>query len=567
MNISDYFNYMSAFATVVFLVALLVLIPLGIFLCRYKLKYVLLAILGLILTTVYFSQLMMLVVNYLKSTNHNTLGLVLQFVLPACFFAAGVLGIVSWGLHIWVNRANKKIPSSVTQTILLPGKLKQWRQAFRRWITSSEGICVCVIEVIILFVHLLYISQPSLPAVMDEAYYVPEAYRFLHHLPMAITEHPPLGKWFIASGMFIFGNNPVGWRIFSVIFGIVGIFIFYLICKKLTVKWPQASPFVPLLGTFLLASENLTFVMAHVAMLDVFYFTLMLLAFLLYLRSNYFFCGVIMGLSLLCKVTAVLGILVIILHWIITRRREIAAELHDIWDAVNERAMKFPLSGNILKMFQLLVAAAAVWFLLIVPLEYGSMHQFSSNTLWYNPFFRAVYMIWHPLNETAASYSAGMLKGGNLGMGRLPLQWILTPSALNVNFAPGSDVPRYLASIGWNIWIFIIPSFIYLVYLSVKIHNKDHEIALFLSCWLLCVYGLLVAIQAVTGRLTFDYYFYPAVPAVCLTIAWGFWRIWEVALKRVGTKIVFTVGLSLYLLASLAVFVIMSPLGTNFIRL
>ena len=81
------------------------------------------------------------------------------------------------------------------------------------------------------------------------------------------------------------------------------------------------------------------------------------------------------------------------------------------------------------------------------------------------------------------------------------------------------------------------------------------------------IYGLLAIMQPLTGRLTYDFYFYPAVPAVCLTIAWGFWRLWEIARNRTGTKVVFITGLSLYVLASLAVFVIMSPLGTNLVKL
>ena len=63
MSFSDYFNYMSTFSTVVFLIALLVLIPLGIWLCRYKLKFIIVSLLGLVQSTVYLSQNITLVVN------------------------------------------------------------------------------------------------------------------------------------------------------------------------------------------------------------------------------------------------------------------------------------------------------------------------------------------------------------------------------------------------------------------------------------------------------------------------------------------------------------------------
>jgi len=566
MIFSDYFNYMSVFSTVLFLVALLLLIPLGLFLCRYKLKFILISIVGLILTTVYLSQMLMLVVNYLKTTNHNTTGLFFEYVIPVGFFLVAALGIIRSGLQIWVNRTQQKPLPSLSPSLQVKARLQQWRRGFVHWITSREGIGVCAIGALVLTVHLIFIGQPASPAILDEGYYVPEALRFLHGQKMSLPQHPPLGKWLIASGIFIFGNDSVGWRIMAILFSLIGIFIFYLIIKKLTAKWPQASPFVPLLGVFLMATENLSFVMGHVAMLDVFYVTFMLLGFLLYLRGNYSSCGIAMGLSLLCKVTALLGIVAILLHWIITHHGEIAAELRNIWHAVNERVMRSPLSSNIFNMFKILVIAVAVWLILIVPLEYGSMHQFTANTLWYNPLFRAVYMVWYAVTISSANLSAGLLGGGKL-IFRTPWQWLISPSAINVDIASGSGVPRYLGSIGWNIWILIIPSFIYLIYASVKICNKGHDLALFLLCWLVGVYGLLAIIQAITGRVTYDYYFYPAVPVVCLTIAWGFWRLWELARKTAKTRVIFITGLALYLLFTMITFVIMSPMGTNLVKL
>ena len=60
--------------------------------------------------------------------------------------------------------------------------------------------------------------------------------------------------------------------------------------------------------------------MAHFAMLDVFYVTFMLLGFLFYLRGKYWWCGVAMGLSVLCKIIAFMAVLVIVFHWALTRR-------------------------------------------------------------------------------------------------------------------------------------------------------------------------------------------------------------------------------------------------------
>jgi len=46
-------------------------------------------------------------------------------------------------------------------------------------------------------------------------------------------------------------------------------------------KWSKPAVFIPVMSTFLFAFENLSFVMAHMAMLDVFYVTFMLWDFVL----------------------------------------------------------------------------------------------------------------------------------------------------------------------------------------------------------------------------------------------------------------------------------------------
>ena len=195
MLLSDYFNYTSVFSTVLFLVALLILIPFGLFLCKYKLKFILISILGLILTTVYLSQIIMLVVNYLKNTNHNAIGLFLEYALPVGFFLIAALGIIRSGLQIWVNRTQPGPLPSISPSLPLKTRLQQWWRGFLHWITSREGIGVCAIEALVLSVHLIFISQPASPVILDESYYVPEALRFLHGYPMVF---PSIHRW--ASG-------------------------------------------------------------------------------------------------------------------------------------------------------------------------------------------------------------------------------------------------------------------------------------------------------------------------------------------------------------------------------
>ena len=560
----DYFNFLSVFSSVSVLIALLILIPLGLFLCKYGMKFIAISLVGLILTTVYISQLIIVDVNLLKSSSHYVVGLLMGDAVPVCFFIAAALGIIRWGLQIWLNRARSFTHSS--SPALQPDK-PGYRERLRqilRWFTTLEGKCICVIEASVLAVHLIFIGRPASAVILDEVYYVRDALNLLHGLSMNYPEHPPLGKWLIASGIFVFGDNSVGWRIISVIFSLAGIVIFYLICKKLTAKWFGAGVFVPLLAVFLLATENLSFVIGHVAMLDVFYVTLMLLGFLFYLHSKYIACGIAMGLSLLCKESAVLGIMVVVLHWIIIYRHEIAGEMRNTINALLGKEISGHLTSNFLNLFKMLVIIAAVWLILIVPLEYPSMHQYPASALWYNPLFRAIYMLWHPLSQTFTNFTS--LTAGNAGSWLVPTppwQWLLWPG---VTIVYGTGV-RYLGSIGWAVWPLIIPSIVYLIYESIRNRFRKYNIAFFLLCWLVGVYGLLAVLTLLTDRLSYEYYFYPAVPAVCLSIACGIWKLWELARGKQTTRVIFRACLAFYLLAVVLVFIIMSPLGTHLVRL
>ncbi|MGH2827177.1 MAG: dolichyl-phosphate-mannose--protein mannosyltransferase [Actinomycetota bacterium] len=77
--------------------------------------------------------------------------------------------------------------------------------------------------------------------------------------------HPPLGKWFIAVGIKIFGHNEMGWRVASAVAGTITIVLVYLLARKLLRSTLGAS-----LVASLMAFDFLAFVQSRVSMLDVF---------------------------------------------------------------------------------------------------------------------------------------------------------------------------------------------------------------------------------------------------------------------------------------------------------
>lgn len=454
-------------------------------------------------------------------------------------------------------------------------------KTFIKWFTHKENLLVCLIAALMLTMHLVYISNP--PALNtsvdpptrnylgDEVFYVTEANLFLHGGGMERSEHPPVGKWLIAAGIFICGDNPVGWRTPSIIFGTASIFFFYFICQNLVrrnsaeaniktlfqpknrrSKWFRAATFIPVIATFLFASENMSFVLGHIAMLDVFCITFMLLGFLLYLRGNYLICGIVMGLSMLCKAMALLAILAIAIHLILTRRAEITAEIKFLWSKLSGKRYLLVESGSdIIKTLLIPLTAALTWFVLLPILQYPATHQ------WISPIKSSLDMLTTHLSLNEAGY------GSPSGIASKPWMWLIWPDGIYY-----WANPRYLMAIGWTVWVLVIPSIAFLIYQVSRYRKKANELAWFVLSWFAGVYGFLIVLKLVTGRLMYHFYFYPAIPAVCLAIAWLFWSLWGTA-KRRGKKsrIVFCIGLGVYAAATIVTFVFMSPLGTNLIQL
>ncbi len=113
------------------------------------------------------------------------------------------------------------------------------------------------------------LTTPSAPY-FDEIHYLPAARELLALLngdggAYVNREHPLLGKELIALGMYMFGDNPLGWRIMSLIAGTVAV------GASMRTLW-QASHdrFAVIAFGILLVTGFHLFIHARIAMLDVF---------------------------------------------------------------------------------------------------------------------------------------------------------------------------------------------------------------------------------------------------------------------------------------------------------
>lgn len=385
--------------------------------------------------------------------------------------------------------------------------VKQLLHRLSKW--EYTGLCLLVI--VILAVHFSFIMQPT-ELVFDEQHYVTEARSILQGGDDLIWEHPPLGKLFIVFGMFLFGDNPFGWRFFSILFGAIGIVLFYLVCRRLDIS-KRAS----FLATFLLAIDNLSFIQASIAMLDVYSLTFMLLSFWLYLKGRYLLSGVSVGLSALAKLSGVLALPVILLHWLLTKR-----------------------AGPIQFVVSMLSAYAS--FLLLMPL-----FDFVVSRQLLNPIGRIYTMLTMGSNLTFANVTASNASR--------PWDWILRPEIMSYWYEP-----HYIGAISFTIWALIIPAVFYMAFRAAK----GSSAGLFGVSWFVSTYLFWIPVSLITDRISYLYYFYPTVGAIGIGLGLGLSRllgVWET--RREGKlRWVAMLTVSGYLLLHVGVFVVLSPLAT-----
>jgi len=381
-------------------------------------------------------------------------------------------------------------------------------QRFYRW----EYFWLLVLVLSTLAMHFAIITNPG-ELVFDESHYVKDARNIIENHATERTEHPPLAKLFIVAGIKIFGDNPWGWRFFSVVFGTITIILFYVLCRRLQMSRTAAS-----IATYLLALENMTFVQASVAMLDVYCLTLMMAAFLLYACRRYINTGIAIGLSALAKLTGVLAGPAVFLHLIFTRQ------------------------GRSRWFFLTMLFTIFSFFALMMVFDLAISQDFSNIS---NPFLRTKSM-------TELSGSLTFSSVNHTAVSR-PWDWVITYQPMAYWWAP-----HYSGAISFTIWALIIPAFGYMIYRAVK----GSDAALFGLCWFAGCYLLWIPVSLITNRVSFVFYFYPAIGAICLGAGLGLSQLLDIFYQRRSGKLKWTV-LSIVILVlflHLASFIILSPL-------
>lgn len=164
-----------------------------------------------------------------------------------------------------------------------------------RWLLTSLVLAIGA------FLRIWQLGSPK-ELVFDEIYYVDGAKDLLASGVERSGEaaefivHPPIGKWLIALGIKIFGDEPFGWRIAAALFGTLSIALIYLIARRLF-----NSDSIALLAAVLTVLDGLHLVMSRTALLDIFLTFFLLAAFLAFLYHRHWLAPIMLGFALATK--------------------------------------------------------------------------------------------------------------------------------------------------------------------------------------------------------------------------------------------------------------------------
>jgi len=219
--------------------------------------------------------------------------------------------------------------------------------------------------------------------IFDELVYIEGAKSILSHRGILNPEHPPLGKFLIAGGMALAGDNPLGWRLAGMLCGALSVAVVFL-WTCLLLKDHALALTAALLTLF----NNLIFVMSRNASLDVPMFTFALLGLtgftaalqcdvgLSVRRVLLVLSGTAFGLAAACKCTAVVPlcatwlVALVLLAWHTFQRRSMTAELRI-------PAKNLLTSGPVFLVFSLIAAPLIVYTLAFIPVLRSTHTPFS----------------------------------------------------------------------------------------------------------------------------------------------------------------------------------------------
>ena len=292
--------------------------------------------------------------------------------------------------------------------------------------------------------------------VFDEVYYVDGARDFLQtgvEVDGASPEfivHPPVGKWAIAIGIKLFGDNSFGWRFSTALVGVLSVALVYAIAQQLF-----HSQFLSVSAAALMSLDGLHLVMSRTALLDIFLSFFLLLSFYSLITNRLWLMSISMGLALGTKWSALYVLAALGIYLLISRREFI----------------KTTLQCGVIPLFVYLVSWSG-WFLS----DKGWSRSYSTNPLISWIHYHREMLNFHTGLTTEHSYEASAWNW--LVLGRPTSFFYATPKSCG-----SSSCSQEVLAIGTPVlwWLGLIALFTTVGYF---IHRRERNAGLILMFWL-----------------------------------------------------------------------------------
>ncbi len=378
---------------------------------------------------------------------------------------------------------------------------------FYRW----EYFWLFMIVLAWLVMHFSIICYPA-DLILDENHYIPDARNIIEKHESLRQENVPLSKLLFVAGIEMFGDNPWGWRVLPILFSAITIILFYFLCRRLNMSRTASS-----IATFLLSTENMFFMLSGLAMQDIFCVTFMMASFLLYVYQRYINSGIAVGLAGLAKLNGILALPVTGVHWL------------------------FASKGRSRFFMWTIIFSIVVFFGLMPLFDLAIVQKFSD---YLNPIKRVLTMM-----QLTSSLTFATVEHPSESP---PWEWLYTYKPMPFNY-----MPHYTAAISFSIFALIVPVFGYMLYRAIK---KD-EAGLFGVAWFFGTYLIWIPATLITDRVTYIYYFYPAIGAICLGLGMGLSQLIDIFRERPRGKLKwFALSAVIFILAAhVFSFLILSP--------
>ena len=360
-----------------------------------------------------------------------------------------------------------------------------------------------------------WIDQPPGGLIFDEAYYV-NASRTILGLPVpdgahyaASTpgldpniEHPPLGKLLIAGSMALFGDGAVGWRLPSLIAGLIVIAAVYQIVRAAG----ETTRLAFAIAGFV-AFDNLVLVHSRIATLDILVLAPVLAGAWLALRARWLLAGVLLGLAFLVKLSAVYGLAAV---GVLLALTAISG-----WRRDRRRPSEAVRAGVSLVVGFGVVGLVGLWLLDIGFTGFSSPIDHLRHMFSYGADLKA------PLDQTGACTAVSA-----------PWQWLVNECEINylrVNslVREGETVVARVSEIefrGAMNPLLIAPLLIALLVTASLAWRTGHRLATWSVVWALANWMPYVLLVLISDRVTYLFYFLPVIPAAAVFLAVLLWR-------------------------------------------